>query len=69
MPFLKMVSAPRSPSSTGDLVKFCGEACLVEAVNSALGYNQYSLVALDTEVKLRAFGYQLTRLSTVSDAL
>ena len=69
IPFLKIAAAPRSPFSTGDLVKFCGEACLVEAVNSALGYNQYSLVALDTGVKLRAFGYQLTRLSTVSDAL
>ena len=64
-----MAAAPRSPFSTGDLVKFCGEACLAEAVNSALEYNQYSLVALDTGVKLRAFGYQLNRLSTVSDAV
>ena len=50
-----MASAPRSPFGTQsvDLVEFWRKTCLVEAVSSTLGYNQYSLVASDIGVKLK----------------
>ena len=66
---VKMASETMSPLATGYIVRFQQAACMIKEIQKALGYNQYSVVDLNTGVIHVAFSYQLIRDPAVMKAV